>query len=500
MSRTEIHPAPTQRSTREIELKLEIDCSEGSQVHRHPLLVGKDSRSKAQLTIYYDTPERLLKSNGWSLRVRCSGGKFVQALKPVTAAAGLIARDEIECDVGSIEPELEPLRDGPLAELAELGQIEQLVPVVRSQVQRTSWLLDQGGTAVQLDFDEGEITAGESSQSFSELEFELLDGEPTGLLVAARAIAEQLPARIGVLSKAERGDRVASGAFDRISKAASVDVDPGMSVAEAFEVMVHACLKHYRLNEPLVIAERRPAALHQARVAMRRLRSAFTLFKSAVADVEYGYLRQELRWFTSQLGDARNIDVYLQREIPDAERATLGERREAAYDRAIAAMDSPRFRRLVLELVGWTAFGPWRSGKEAKRPVGRYAGRRLERLWGGIAAAGPFLAELDEMTRHELRIEVKKMRYAIEFLRGLYPSAEAEQKQFAKAVEALQESLGELNDLATARELATMPAATDEWLIGEPDERIHLREAKQAFRDLDRVGPFWRVGVERLDR
>lgn len=489
----------SERSTREIELKLEIESGDGPRVHQHPLLKHQEGRTKPQLTVYYDTPDRLLRENGWSLRVRSAGGKFVQTVKPLSGAAGLIARDEYESPVGSIEPDIALLGDGPLLPLIESRGIERLVPVTRSQVRRTSWMLDQGCATIQLDFDEGEITAGEASQRFSELEFELLGGEPAGLLVAARAITERLPARIGVLSKAERGDRLASGAFGRITKAAAVDVEPGMSVAEAYEVMVHACLKHYGLNEPLVIAERRAAALHQTRVAMRRLRSAFTLFKSAVADVEYQYLREELRWFTAQLGDARNLDVYLQRDHPDLERGLLEARREAAYDKAVGAMCSPRFRRLGLELVAWTAFGPWRRSKPARRPVGDYAGRRLQRLWDGIAAAGPMLARLDEVDRHELRIQVKKMRYAIEFLRGLYPGSRDEQKRFAAAAADLQESLGMLNDLATARELGSAPAG-DDWLIGEPEERIHLREAEQAFRDLERVGPFWRGPVERLAR
>jgi hypothetical protein len=52
--------------------------------------------------------------------------------------------------------------------------------------------------------------------------------------------------------------------------------------------------------------------------------------------------------------------------------------------------------------------------------------------------------------------------------------------------------LGKLNDLATAQSLRVEPLQ-DEWLIGEPEERIHLREAEQAFRDLASVGPFWRA-------
>lgn len=494
MSRFITLPPPAQRTNREIELKLEIDGDQGALVHRHPLLKDLERRTRPQLSVYYDTPSRSLRENGWSLRVRSSGGKFVQTVKPVTGAAGLVSREEIEEPVDSIEPDIALLEAGPLAPLLRQGEADRLVPVIRSQVERTSWLIDQGSALVRLDFDEGEISAGGHEQRFSELEFELVSGEPAGLLVAARAIADQLPVRIGVLSKAERGDRLASGAFDRISKAAPVDIDPTMSVAEAFEVMVHACLKHYGLNEPLVIGERRALALHQCRVAMRRLRSAFTLFKSAVADLEYQYLREELRWFTAQLGDARNLDVYLERDLPDSDRRSLAGRREQAYDRVVDAMCSPRFRRLGLELVAWTAFGPWRRSRPARRPVGDYAGGRLDRLWRDIAAAGPMLARLDEVSRHELRIQVKKIRYAIEFLRGLYPGTVGEQKRFAAAVEELQESLGKLNDLATARELAGHSSG-DDWLIGEPEERIHLREAERAFRELDRVGPFWRIAA-----
>ena len=487
------HPAQElERSTREVELKLEIGDEAASRIREHPLLPTAARQSNDQLTVYYDTPKRALKDHGFSLRVRAAGGRFVQTLKPATDSAGLLSREEIEWPVRSIEPDLGKLAGTRLEPLLKSGKLDQLKPVVRSEVRRTSSTLDFGGGRVQVDFDEGSVSAGDRTQQFNELELELVDGEPSSLLAAARAIAGQTPVRIGVLSKAERGDLLAAGAFDRITKSAAVKVHPGMTVAEAFEVMVHACLKHYRLNEALVIERREALALHQCRVAMRRLRSAFTLFKSAIADVEYQYLREELRWFTSQLGDARNLDVYLQRDLPDAERETLNDRREQAYDGVIAVMDSPRLSRLMLELVGWTAFGPWRSGRQAQKPVEGYAGRRLDRLWDTIEAVGPDIAHLDEFTRHELRIQVKKMRYAIEFLRGLYPTARHDEKRFAAAVEELQESMGKLNDLATARSLTTEPVG-DDWLIGAPEERIHLREAEQAYRDVEEVGPFWRA-------
>ncbi len=64
------------------------------------------------------------------------------------------------------------------------------------------------------------------------------------------------------------------------------------------------------------------------------------------------------------------------------------------------------------------------------------------------------------------------MRYAVEFVQGLYSHARAVEKQFASAIEDLQESLGKLNDMATARTIETLPA-NDGWLIGSLEERRH---------------------------
>ena len=482
-----------QSVNREIELKLEIEADDVDLLLRPGLLNGAKPRPQEQVTIYYDTPSGELKQHGVTLRVRQIGGKFIQTVKPLTERAGLIARAELECPVKSIDPDLQALEKSSLKPLLGKHQLEGLAPVIRSEVTRTSWTMDVWNSRIQVDLDRGKIRAGGRSQSFNELELELLSGEPASLFAGARAISDWVPVRIGVLSKAERGAMLANGALKKVTKAAAVEIDQSMTVAEAFEVMVHACLKHYRLNEPLVLGKRKAEALHQMRVAMRRLRSAFTLFKTAIADVEYQFLREELRWFTGQLGDARNLDVYLERDLAEEDRDALTVRREQAYDLVIAAMNSRRHRALMLELLGWTEFGPWRSGKQARKPVANYAESRLDRLWHSIAHIGRHVADLDEHSRHRLRIQVKKIRYAIEFLRGLYPQHHATEKRFAGAVEDLQESLGKLNDLATARTLISTPSGADEWLIGEPEERLHLRESERAFRDLHQIGPFWRA-------
>jgi inorganic triphosphatase YgiF len=480
--------------SREIELKLEVDPDELPLVRQDPLLAGAESRTKHQVTVYYDTPETTLKKHGFTLRVRSVDGKYIQTIKPLTDSVGLVSREEIESEVGSDNPDLSVLDGHPIHGLLTRGKGHRLEATIRSDVNRTSWMIDRrhGNASMQVDLDYGTITAGEHSEEFAEIEFELIDGPPSSLVAAARRLSDHAPVRLGVLTKAERGYMIAGNSLHKIHKAGPVDVNADMTIAEAFETIVHACLKHYRLNEPLVIRKAKAEALHQARVAMRRLRSAFTLFRPAIEDVEFQHLRQELRWFTSQLGDARNIDVYLERDLELEERDRLTRLRERAYDGITDAMNSHRFRRLLIDLVGWAAVGAWRSSKRAQRSVASFGNRRLDRLWQSITSAGRDIVGMDESTRHELRIQGKKMRYAVEFLRGLYPHALAAEKRFATSVVELQEALGKLNDMATAKELGA-PAAGDGWLIGSIDERRHLAAAEEALRELRRAGPFWRM-------
>jgi CHAD domain-containing protein len=164
----------------------------------------------------------------------------------------------------------------------------------------------------------------------------------------------------------------------------------------------HACGSS-GLNETIVARTQDPSALHQARVAMRRLRSAFTLFRPIIGDQEFPTLREEVRWFTNQLGDARNLDVILKR-IPSAKdanssqaelRRTLEAARERAYAAVLDALASPRLRRLMLDLVGWIEVGTWREAELAQRPIGSSAGRSCDRRWRKVKKGGKNLATLE---------------------------------------------------------------------------------------------------------
>ena len=475
----------------EIELKLELSPDAKDELERQPWFGSAERRSQRQVSTYYDTPDRRLRGRGYTLRVRSVGDRFVQTVKSLDGGAGLFARGEWEYQIERPEPDVGRLSSTPLGHL----EIDELEPVLESEIERTACRLHEHHSEIEVDVDDGRLTANGRELAVCEIEIELIRGEPQSAVALARRIAREVPVKLGVMSKAERGFALADGSLGKVAKAEPVPVRPGMSVAEGFEAIVAACVRHFRLNEPLVIETREMNALHQARVAMRRLRSALTLFRSAVTDPEFMRLRDELRWFTGKLGDARNLDVYLQGDLSKNERRRLKDRREAAYDDVAATLDSTRFRRLILDLVAWSAVGEWRKHANASKPLRPYVSRRIGRLWGRVSRAES-LARMDEHERHRLRIQIKKLRYALEFVEALHAHESKRQKAFATAVEELQEALGHLNDAVVARSLVT----ADVWPIepvrlSDPEHKL-LDEAERAIGRLRKIGPYWRSDAD----
>src|SRR5262245_13811755 len=138
--------------SREIELKLEVDPDDLPLIRQDSFLSATESTSNHQVTVYYDTPETRLKKHGFTLRVRRLQGTFIQPVKPLTDSVGLVSREEMECEVGSLEPDVAWLSDHPIRSLLN-GQKGRLKPVMRSDVNRTSWQIDRRNGSMQVDLD-----------------------------------------------------------------------------------------------------------------------------------------------------------------------------------------------------------------------------------------------------------------------------------------------------------------------------------------------------------
>jgi CHAD domain-containing protein len=114
----------------------------------------------------------------------------------------------------------------------------------------------------------------------------------------------------------------------------------------------------------------------------------------------------------------------------------------------------------------------------------------LDKLWSTIEPARDTLAQVDEEARHSLRIQIKKMRYATEFFDTVFPGHKRK-KRFGVAIQELQESLGRLNDLATARLLA--PNLSKELSPHSSEELENIAVSEALLGTLCDAGPFWRA-------
>lgn len=485
----------------ETELKLSATPDAIADILRDPAFFDAATSTREQISTYYDTADHAIVGAGLSLRVRRIGDRWVQTVKAEAAvAATLFAREEWERDIAGDVPELDDITIALAKALGE-PQPDDLAPVFVTQVTRSTAIVEQDGSRIELVADRGSIAAGDRTAEIAEIELELVEGDADALFAFAARIGERIPVRLGVRSKSERGYALVAGSERKALKSEPIALAAEMDTAALFQAVAGACIRHFRLNEDLLLATGRPEPLHQSRVALRRLRSAFSIFRRMLAGAEFDRFRGELRWISGLLGDVRNIDVLAPRIADQAAHAQLEVARGAAAADLVAALDSARMRQLMLELTAWIAAGAWRTdpatAAERAQPAAVFAAAMLERLRRRIRKAGRDLGKQDEEARHQVRIVGKKLRYAAEFFADLFPGGKATRRRahFLDQVAALQEALGELNDLASGRDLlARLGIADGEALLdrGRTPRKKLIAAAEGAYEGLVDAKRFWR--------
>ena len=509
----------------EVELKLEVPPRTIGKLKRMRSLRRRNghARENELVSVYFDTAKHTLRKHGMSLRVRHIGDQRLQTVKANgQSAAGLFQRREWETPIKSDTPDLRAVRRTALDGLLDEKLAHALRPVFETRVRRTVLPLARRGSRIELTLDQGQIRLGRKSAPISEIELELKRGRPADLFTVARDLARRVPARFAVRSKADRGYALIGGMPVGAVHAPDIPLAPDMSTGEAFRTIALGCLHHVAANEPAV-RERHAGAVHQMRVGLRRLRAAMAVFADLLDDEETARLKAELKWLTGELGPARDLDVYvtgnikpLQRSLPngrglDALQSDLDARRAGAFRRAQRAVESPRYRTLLLDTLAWIEGGPWTTTDDEMiaalrgRNASDFARDELARRMKKIGRKAGKLARLDPRRRHKLRIAIKKLRYAVDFFARLFDGRKARKRlrRFDRQLEELQHCLGALNDIAVHQNLANgmigrhgrrrQRAFAIGLVSGREQSRVApLREAaEQAADRFDEVRPFW---------
>lgn len=437
----------------EREIKFSLSPEAARRVARQVRLAGR-WRRRIVSSAYYDTPSERLRRAGVALRLRRDGQRWLQTFK---SEAGPLARNEWELPVRGKRLEL---RSFPAAEIQAATGIDlarlRLRPVFETRfIRRSAPVALDAAARAELCVDVGHVGAHGRREPISELEIELRAGDPRALLRYAERLAPALGLELAFESKAERGYRLASGQAvappRKWPKPALAELaTPG----EAFAALAGAALAQAGANARGVVHARDPEYLHQLRVGLRRLRSAVRAFR-ALAGTGKPVLRR-LRKLMPPLGEARDWDVFVEwlQELPQG-RALLAQaraRRSVARRRARAAAASPEFQLFLLRTLRWLHGAPWRRRAAAlDGSLVAFGAHSLERLHRKALEQARGIEWRDVAARHALRIRVKRLRYGCEFFASSFPRASV--RPYVKSLEALQDILGELNDVAVARRL-----------------------------------------------
>jgi inorganic triphosphatase YgiF len=512
---------------REVELKLELESGTAESIKISGPLAGFESgktTAKQLRSIYFDTADLRLHKARIAARVRKSGQRWIQTVKLGKAlSGGLSTPIEIETDVSGPRFELDLVADEAIRnQIAECTGGAPLVPCFETVMQRTQRnLTREDGTVIEAALDLGEIIAGDKRLPLCELELELKSGGIGALYEAAQALTASHPFRFSPMSKAERGYRLFLGQGASPVNAGAIELAENMSVEDAYRHILRSCIDQISAARMVCLTSADNEGPHQLRIGLRRLRTAFKLFRPVVDPRRTSALDQQACRYAAAAGTLRDLDV-LTDEIaaPLASQAPeginipllleqLGKDRQAKRLDLTGELSGASFNAFLLDLASYCETGGWRRSGNARQeeclagPVTSFASEAIGKRWHKVQKFGRRLDTLSRSERHGMRKALKKFRYGLEFFACLFPG-EA-RKTFLKHLKNLQDVFGYLNDVAMAERLATLSpgagrtaraaalAAASGFVLGwhEAQARNAWAEARSGWKEACKAKPCW---------
>ncbi len=476
-----------------------------------PAVAGEPVRQRLTAT-YFDTADRRLAAAGLTLRRRTGGD---DAGWQLNVPAGSDARSEVRLPAGrgrrTVPTKLQQMvwarsLGAALQPVAEIVTDRTVTRLVDATGHVVAMVADDRVTARRVLPTDGPARAVSPATSWREIGVQLADSDAD--------LLSEVTARLR-----ERGLHAAASTAEL---SAVLDLRPGDAPATsdgpkltARSSAGEALLAHIREQVEQVQAYDLPVrfdapdAVHKMRVATRRLRSALTTFRTLFAADVVRPVRGELKWLAGELGAARDAEVMRDRvrtaveaegelvevgpgaAVSDEE---LDQAYRAAHDRVLAELDGERYHALLAALDGLVTVPPLR--KRAAAPARKVLPGLVARSYASVrriveeADATPPGAEREELL-HDARKDAKRARYAGESVSGIFG---ADAVAFAKAMEDVQEALGEHQDSVLTRErlrdLALHTSSTGAaFLYG----RLHALEESRGKKSQQRFDAAWKA-------
>lgn len=436
------------RMSEPFHLSFDIAAPDLGKLRRHAglrTLTGGRAATRLLDEIFFDDPNFAFR-----------GAPLVIETLRLRRAGLMLPTGEVGSLADCVDPEILMMLDG--REAAELR------PVFSRRVSCVERHLALDGAHVICVMEVGELSNLTGSVPIARLHFSQAHGQPFRLFELIRDLRKSIGLRLVTTEQAELGYLRLTEAGHRTVRAGRLELAPQMSREAALAAILRSCLGHWLGNEPVIAERGQPDGVHQMRVALRRLRAALSLFRGTMPVAREAWVKSEVKFLAQLLGGGREWDVFLGNTLPPVEaefadepglvtlRRTAENFRDEAYKAINAALGSERYTILLLELYAWVA--ELQQAPAVAVPgedIAAFASDKGKRRTAKILRAGRDLSQISVERRHEIRLELKKLRYTGEFFLSLLPSRRV--GRTLALVADLQELLGEGNDIATARGL-----------------------------------------------
>lgn len=513
----------------ELELKFAVPSYQQSVLRKN--IDTKTAQQQRLSAYYFDTPNQDLAKKGIALRIRFEDSQWVQTLK--TAGDGVAKRVELNTvlsltgtpdtlDVSSLVPDISMITEqAVVAELTSIMPLDELAQALTVQyftdVQRTSRQIKKNNSRIEIAYDIGKVGIGHlnsqkpannpglTQSDIHEIEFELLEGDPSDLIEVAKTWCKKYKLYLSTVTKAQRGSLLlANKQFAEPVKAdlAVLQLHKGISQFAFLQAVINNCLVQILPNAS-AIAEGSPDGnlVHQLRVGIRRLRTALKHFKFAQDYIDPNWL-MVLKQTFSLLGEYRDKEILQIKTQPLLESvgAPHVEWSTAVDIMPIDAVRANDFQILLLDLIGFTHLPVPADSPKAKATVAK----KLQKLFTAIAAASDKFASLDTDSQHGVRKDLKSLRYVSEFAAPLFASQNNGKKgkkatklnAFLQYLEPAQDVLGEYNDNVVGHANYLEKAKTDPnalfavgWFSGR--EQASAEQCAVSLKTVKNAPKFW---------
>ena len=498
----------------EVELKLvlpsgkaepevvDILSQNGYSVEKLPTLKNID--------IYMDTSDWALFRNKLSLRYRVSNGRdAVYTMKSIDSFEDGIAKrteTEFKLDKPVSSPTQIPVKELKKEILDLITPRKLMEEVVITTRRRRYCVGTPEGARIELAFDTSSFCSDAlykpcRAKQHYELEAEVKEGpvfsetiKPMAALLAEKFHFE--PATKSKLATAMESLKI-EPIVKRVPEDLKIRLDDRLDLA--LKKILKTEFMWMEAQRVGAMTDRDPEFVHQARVATRRMRSALIMFHDALPERTVKFLETRLKWVGGLFGTVRDLDVFninltnYEQRIPDFNKAkrkaieTLVIKQRRAPLRAMAeGLESRKYKIFEKRMLSFL-------DSPCEDQPDLLAGQKLIREVAPQAIRGQFKNIVEQSKRvfanpkltefHSLRIQMKRLRYLIEFMAPAYGNG---LDGLIQQTVHIQTCLGDLQDTVFNQQLVKKLIAECQGKMVDPDLLFTFGEIYQVQNEISR--------------